>query len=96
MDEALLIIQTPSMWPDWPYLRVERRTELRPDTPMCVLVADELQQVAPTVYFADEFPPGDWFVPSEDRAMAYGSLEEVRANGWKPYYLLQQASPPSV
>ena len=96
MDEALHILQTPRLWPDWPYLRVERRTELRPDAPICVLVADELQQVVPTVYFTDNFPPGEWFVPTEERALAYTSLEEVRANGWKPHYPLQQASSPPL
>lgn len=89
MDEVLHVIQSPRLWPEWPYLRVERRTELRTDSPFCVLVANELHEVEPTVYFSDNYPPGDWFTPDHERAMEYASLEEVKNNGWKPYYLLE-------
>lgn len=90
MDEALYVIQNPRLWPDWPFLQVERRTELRPGNAYCLLMADELYQVQPTVYFSENWPPGEWFTPNEERAMAYTSLEELRSNGWKPYYLLVQ------
>ena len=93
MDEALYIMSNPRMWPDWPYLQLERRTELRPDSPFCLLMADELHEVAPTVYFTDNWPPGDWFSPDEERSLAYGTMDEVRSNGWRPRYILQQAGP---
>lgn len=95
MEEALYILQTPRLWPDWPYLQVERRTELRTDSPFCLLMANELHEVTPTVYFTDNWPPGEWFTPSEERAIAYTSLEEVRSNGWKPHFLLQQTVGPA-
>jgi hypothetical protein len=89
MDEALNIMQNPRMWPDWPYLQLERRTELRPDSPYCVLVADELHSVEPVVFFSDNWPPGEWFSPDVERAIAYQTLDEVRSNGWRPRFLLQ-------
>ena len=89
MDNTLRVLETPRVWPEWPYLRVERRKELRADSPYCVVIANELHDVEPTVYFADYWPIDDAFTAQRERAMAYASLPELAQAGWRPFYLVR-------
>jgi len=86
--DVLHVLTTPRLWPEWPYLRIERRTELRPGSPFCVVVANELHDVDPTVYFTDDWPVSDDTDLHRDRAMEYSSLDEIASAGWKPFYLV--------
>lgn len=79
----LAVLRAPWVWPDYPYLQVERRTETRPGQPFCVVVADETGEVMPAVYFVDDFPPvAGVFDPSQAWGFSYSDLEAVVADGW--------------
>ena len=86
MDEILSVLKRPSGWPEWPYLRLERRHVLRSGGPFCLLIANQIDDVDPTVYLADEWPPREGWVP--DVGLSYQSFDDLVSDGWKPFYLL--------
>ena len=83
----LQVISSPNLWPTFPYLRVERRTEQRPGQPFCFVKASNEQEVEPVVLMGPTWPPADDLVVEEAFRFAYPSLEELAAAGWKVVYL---------
>ena len=89
MDKTLRVLETPRVWPEWPHLRVERRKDLRPGSPYCLVIANELHDVEPTVYFSESWPLDELFTPERDKSMSYESLMELAKAGWRPFYLVR-------
>jgi len=84
--EITTVLSTPELWPQFPYLRVERRKQPRPGQATCFIRVDDHQEVAPTVYGTHNWPvpdDRDDEVPLVLR-VEYTSLEDLSANGWKP------------
>jgi len=80
----LSVLRSPWLWPDYPFVRVERRTEIRPGQPFSIVVADETGEVVPAVYFVAEYPPDPtMFDISEPWGFSYPHLEAVVADGWR-------------
>ena len=83
--EETTVLSSPELWPQYPYLRVERRKKARPGQATCFIRVDDHQHVAPTVYGTH-----DWPVPDDREevplvlTVGYESLEDLSANGWKP------------
>lgn len=86
MDDKTMM-ETPRLWPQWPYLRVERRADQRPNSPFCVLVSNDLNEVDPVIYLAQTWPPPKNFAPTIERALTYTSMDEIVSAGWRPSYL---------
>ena len=89
MEKTLRVLETPRVWPEWPYLRVERRKELRPGSPYCVVIANELHDVEPTVYFTDSWPIDEQFTAEREKSMPYPNLIDLAQAGWRPFYLVR-------
>jgi hypothetical protein len=86
MDD-LVVLKSPRLWPSYPYLRVERRTDLRTGMPFCFLRAASEIQVEPYVLMGPEWPPPDEVHIDESYGFSYGSIDEIAADGWKIVYL---------
>ena len=81
MDD-LNIMKATSLWPDFPYLRVERRLDLRLDQPRCFVYAPDRDEVLPRVYFTRDFPP-DEFDRENNPGIIYQDLSELVGDGWR-------------
>lgn len=80
----LAVLRAPWVWPDFPFILVERRSEMRPEQPFCVVVADEAGEVVPAVYFVDDFPPDPAsFDSTQTSGFSYADLAAVVADGWR-------------
>ncbi len=82
LDEQIL--EAPSLWPQWPYLAVERRMTTRQGDPCCFLVVDSEGEVAPVVHVSSVFPPGDDFDLNYGPHFHYPDFASLRADSWKP------------
>ena len=81
------MLKSPNLWPTFPFLRVERRTEHRPGSPFCFVRAINEAEVEPLVLMGPTWPPDDELAIDETYRFAYDSLEEVAAAGWRVVYM---------
>ena len=86
MDDVA-VLKSPSLWPTYPYLRVERRTDQRPGMPFCFVRAANELEVEPLVLMGPTWPPDDEISLDETYRFSYGSIDEVATAGWKVVYL---------
>lgn len=84
MKAYLRLFQTPRLWRGWPFLQLERRQEKRSQSPVCMLVSNELNEVEPTIYVADTWPLAEDYVPRRDRSLRYATFAQVADAGWRP------------
>lgn len=82
MDD-LNTLRATSLWPEFPFLRMERRLDFRFDQPLCFAYAVERDQVIPTVFFTKEFPPSDEFDPETNPGLTYQDLAALVGDGWR-------------
>ncbi len=82
--KELRVAKSPELWPQYPYLRVERRTEERPGQPACFLRVTERQEVEPKVFMTQQWPPPDDDEVSIDVLLDYDNLDTLLAQGWRP------------
>jgi hypothetical protein len=83
MDD-LHILRSPSLWPEFPYLRVERRLDLRFDQPVCFVYAAGPNVVVPRVFFTQKFPPGnEQFSVETNLGLTYPDLAALAGDGWR-------------
>lgn len=85
MDD-LTILRSPKLWPDWPYLRVERRAEGRVGASACFLRALDMAAVEPCVYVAMEWPPADQEASILTR-FSNGDFQALQKEGWRVAHL---------
>ena len=85
--DDLAVIKSPILWPTYPYLRVERRSEHRPGSPFCFLRAVNELEVEPVVLMGATWPPDDEIALDETYRFAYDSLEHIASEGWRVVYL---------
>lgn len=80
----LPFLRAPWLWPHYPFVQVERRSEMRPGQPYCVVFADETSHVVPAVFFVPSFPPClDEFDPERSWGFSYPDLDAVINDGWR-------------
>ena len=78
------VLKSPELWPTYPYLRVERRTEARPGQATCFIKVGDRQEVEPRVFATHEWPiPEEGEVPTV-LDLRYERWDELEAGGWKP------------
>ena len=78
------ILTMPELWPEAPYLVVERRRNNRVGDDWCYLEASE-DHVEAVVHVAPTWPPpADADAPGTP-TFAYDSLEDLQSEGWRPY-----------
>ena len=83
MDD-LNTLRAPSLWPEFPFLRVERRLDLRFDQPVCFVYAPEPDRVATRVFFVKEFPPPlEEFDMDTSPGLTYDDLAALVSDGWR-------------
>ena len=83
MDD-LNTLRATSLWPEFPFLRVERRLDFRFDQPICFVYAPERDQVVPRVYFTPAFPPSlDDFDAENSPGLTYQDLASLIGDGWR-------------
>lgn len=83
MDD-LHILRSPSLWPEFPYLRVERRLDLRFDQPVCFVYAAGADVVVPRVFFTQDFPPkSEDFSVETTLGLTYSDLGALVGDGWR-------------
>ena len=80
----LWIIESPEIWPQYPYLRVERRTVSRKGQATCFVKVSDTQEVKPTVMATHNWPP-----PEQDDIplvlkVDYEDWDSLFSEGWRP------------
>lgn len=85
MDD-LTILRSPKLWPDWPYLRVERRAEGRGGQSACFVRALDMASVEPVVYVVTDWPPMDQDASVLAR-FNYGDFQSMQKEGWRVAHL---------
>jgi hypothetical protein len=86
MDD-LAVLKSPNLWPHFPYLRVERRTDMRAGMPFCFLRAASEVEVEPYVLMGPSWPPAEEVEIDQSYGFSYDSIDEIAAAGWKIVYL---------
>lgn len=81
------VLKSPNLWPTFPYLRVERRTDQRPGQPFCFVKATNEMEVEPVVLMGPEWPPTEEVDVDQSFRFAYASIEELAAAGWRVVYM---------
>ena len=83
MDD-LNALRATSLWPEFPFLRVERRLDFRFDQPLCFVYATERDTVVPRVYFTPAWPPPPANFDIENSpGLTYQDLAALVADGWR-------------
>ncbi len=85
--EDLRVMKSPQLWPQFPFLRVERRLELRPGSPFCFVWARNEIETEPNVLMGPTWPPDEDLDIEETYRFAYDSVEAIAAEGWRVVYL---------
>ena len=85
--DDISVMGNPTLWPEYPYLRVERRHEDRPGQPFCFLKAENEMTVAPVVLMGPTWPPQPDFEPDVSFRFAYESLDALAHEGWRVFYM---------
>jgi hypothetical protein len=78
------VLKSPELWPTYPYLRVERRTEARPGQAVCFIRVSDRHEPEPRVLATHAWPPpedGDIPVVLD---LNYEKFDDLEAGGWKP------------
>lgn len=83
MDDTR-IVETPEMWPQFPYLRVERRTDTRPGQATCFVKVSEKQEVKPTVMATHNWPPPETDDIPLVLNLVYEDWDSLFSEGWRP------------
>lgn len=79
-------LMSPALWANYPWFRVERRSEGRVGQPRCFLMADESGAVSPVVYVFRNRHPAIQPRPEEAlRTLHYGDFDELIDAGWRPH-----------
>lgn len=78
------VLKSPELWPQYPYLRVERRTEARTGQATCFIRVSDKQEIEPRVFATHEWPPPDDGDIPTVLDLRYEQLDELEAGGWKP------------
>ena len=79
------IVTMPALWPEAPYLVVERRRHNRVGDDWCFLKATSDEEVDAVVYLAPTWPPPQELLePGLSPHFVYDSLEDLQSQGWKP------------
>jgi hypothetical protein len=82
--DDLNTLRATSLWPEFPFLRLERRLDFRFDQPICFLYASERDRVIPKVFFVTEFPPTlDGFDAEKSPGIPYDDLTDLVGDGWR-------------
>jgi hypothetical protein len=82
--EAQDVLMSPELWPTYPYLRVERRTEARPGQATCFIKVSDKQEVEPRVLATHQWPPPDEGDIATVLDLPYERWDQLEAGGWKP------------
>ena len=85
--EDVRVLRSPHLWPEYPYLRVERRRDLRPGSPYCFVRAQSEVETDPLVLMGAEWPPEIDLELDEVYRIPYDSVEDVARAGWRVVYL---------
>ena len=85
--EDVVVMRSPRLWPQFPYLRVERRRDLRPGSPFCFVRAQSEAEPEPLVLMGPEWPPEIDLELDETYRLSYDSIEDVAEAGWRVVYL---------
>ena len=78
------IIHSPELWPQYPYLRVERRQESRPGQATCFVKVTGKQEVEPKVMATHNWPPSDTDEVELVLELNYNDWEALFSEGWRP------------
>ena len=87
LDDAV-ILQNPHLWPEYPYIRVDRRTDPRQGQATCFLRAKEDGQVEPVVYVTPSWPPREDVKPIVRFSFAFQDFRSLVKQGWKVVALI--------
>ena len=85
--QDLHVFRSPQLWPQYPYLRVERRNADRPGMALCYLVADSETHVDPIVYIGPTWPPPEDFTKEGATIFAYVNFDDMQKAGWRVVYM---------
>lgn len=77
------ILTMPELWPEAPYLVVERRRNNRAGDDFCYLKASE-DKVEAVIHVAPSWPPPAGEDPAGTPTIAYNSFEDLQSEGWRP------------
>ena len=79
----LKIVHSPELWPQYPYLRLERRTDTRPGQATCFVQVTPKQDVEPTVFATHNWPPPDTEEVPVVLRLEYPDWDALFAEGWR-------------
>jgi len=85
--DDVAVMRSPTLWPEFPYLRVERRREQRPGSPFCFLRARNELEVDPLVLMGPQWPPPPDIEVDESFRFAYDSVDALASEGWRVVYM---------
>ena len=77
------ILTMPNLWPEGPYLVVERRRHNRAGDDWCFLKAVSDAEVEAVIYLAPSWPPDENEARSTPN-LTYESFADLQSEGWKP------------
>lgn len=83
MEMDLAMLTDPTLWPEHPYLRIERRTEPRRGQATCFLRANVSNEMEPFVFVSPTWPPDDEQDPMVVSTFEYGNLDSLTRQGWR-------------
>lgn len=87
LDDAV-ILQNPHLWPEYPFVRVDRRVDPRQGQGTCFVRADEEGQVEPVVYVTSSWPPPEDVEPMVVVSFAFQDFRSLVKQGWKVVALI--------
>jgi len=82
LDDVALV-QSPHLWPEFPFLRVDRRTENRAGAGICFLRTNEEGEIDPVVYVTTSWPPREEEDPMIVVSFALQDLRGLVEQGWR-------------
>jgi hypothetical protein len=82
VDDAALL-KSPHLWPEFPFLRVDRRTTPRPGAGICFLRTNDVGEVDPVVYVTTSWPPKEDEDPMIVVSFAFQDMQGLIEQGWK-------------
>ena len=82
MDDTTLL-QSPQLWPEFPYLRVDRRTTPRQGQGICFVRSSEEGEVEPVVYVTAAWPPREETEPMVVFSFGLQDFAALVEQGWK-------------
>ena len=87
LDDAVML-QNPHLWPEYPFIRVDRRIDPREGQGTCFVRADEEGRVEPVVYVTPAWPPREDIEPIVVVSFAFQDFRSLVKQGWKVVALI--------